>query len=112
MVQFDFLKMETNKNEIADNIVAGFGISACVAMIFNTILVWLKETIPAFNAWMKALTSHHWITQGVLVVAMFIFLGFVLNKMKIQLGVHLLIRLILISSIFSGLGIIGWFMIY
>lgn len=59
----------------------GFGISFFVTSIFNTLLVILKETQKeTVLVWMKNATSHHWITHGILVVAVFLILGFIFGK--------------------------------
>lgn len=91
---------------------AGFTLSAMVAMVFNTVLVWVKESNPGVNAYMKSLTGHHWITHGLAVVIMFLVPGFLFSKLRSVRnirGVTLTYMLILVV-ILSGLGILGFFL--
>ena len=104
------MKKETIQNH--DNNIAGFGIAASVAIVFNTLLVWAKETSPALSAWMKSLTSHHWISQGLFTVLIFLILGVVFSKSKLKLKTRTLNWTILLSSVVSALGIIIWYVFY
>ena len=72
--------MEQNQTNEVSPYTAGFGVSAAVAIVFNTVLTWVKETYDPPNAAMKALLGHHWITHGVAVVIVFLALGFFLSK--------------------------------
>ncbi len=95
---------DTNQN--VDSVTAGFVISASVAIIFNTLLVWAKESIPSLMAWMKSLTTHHWITQGLLVVGVFLILGAILSKIKIKVRTTMLTWALVLASAFGGIGIV------
>ncbi len=64
-----------------DKTTIGFGLSAAVASIFNTLLVIFKELTPPFKAGMAGALGHHWTTHGVMVIALFIVLGFVFSGM-------------------------------
>jgi hypothetical protein len=68
------------EEKTAWKLVPGFGISLLVVSLFNSALVMAKELNPALLAWMKALTGHHWITHGVLVLVSFFVLGLVLSR--------------------------------
>lgn len=98
--------------QYVDNHIAGFALSAAIAILFNTLLVWGKETYPALSSWMKALTSHHWISQGLLVVAVFLLLGFILSKSNLKFKTTTLTWVILTSSVVSAIGIIFWFILF
>lgn len=98
--------MEKDNNQYVDGITAGFGISASVAIIFNTILVCAKESIPSLMAWMKSLTTHHWITHGLFVIGLFLIFGAILSKMKVKVRVTALTWILLLSSALGGFGII------
>jgi pheromone shutdown protein TraB len=104
--------MKKDTVQYVDNNIAGFGIAASVAIVFNTLLVWAKETSPALTAWMKALTSHHWISQGLFTVLVFLILGVVFSKSKLKLKTSTLTWTILLSSVVSALGIIIWYVFY
>ncbi len=60
---------------------ASFGIALGLTSLVNALLVVIKEmNEDTVLAWMKAATGHHWVTQGILDVALFLILGLVLVK--------------------------------
>ena len=65
-------------NMTLDKTTIGFGLSAAVVSILNTLLVIFKELTPPFKNGMAQAMGHHWITHGAMVIALFIVLGFVL----------------------------------
>ncbi len=72
-------KSAAQTNEIS-RYTASFGLSLGITSLFNALLVILKETNEAtVLAWMKA-AGHHWVTQGVLDLIVFVALGFALVK--------------------------------
>lgn len=106
--------MEQNQTNEMSPYTAGFTLSAAVAIIFNTLLTWAKETYPELNTAMKSLLGHHWITHGVAVVLIFLVLGFLLSKMP---GVQkmrgtTLTTILIVSVVLSGLGIFGFFLFF
>lgn len=74
----------TKHERLVDDIgptTAAFGLSLAITSLFNAALVVLKETNEdTVLAWMKAATGHHWVTHGLLDLAVFILLGFALLK--------------------------------
>jgi hypothetical protein len=66
-------------NNTLDRTTLGFGISASVMSILNTLLVIFKELTPPFKKAMAAATGHHWTTHGVIVLGLFLALGFALT---------------------------------
>lgn len=66
------------------NYVAGFGLSYAVVALFSAILVVLKELIPAIKDLLVAFTGHHWGTHGILVIILFLVLGFVFANMELN----------------------------
>jgi len=66
-------------NTTLDKTTIGFGLSAAVVNILNMLLVIFKELTPSLMKAMAAATGHHWITHGVIVVGLFIILGFVFS---------------------------------
>lgn len=102
--------MEKDTNQNIDNTTIAFCISASVAIIFNTILVWLKQSNPSLMAWMNSLTTNHWITHGLFVIAVFLILGALLSKRKIKVLSSTLILILILSSTFGGLGIIFFYL--
>jgi hypothetical protein len=66
---------------ITDKATVGFGLSAAVVSILNTLLVIFKEMTPPFKAGMASAMGHHWTTHGVIVIGLFIVLGFIFSGM-------------------------------
>ncbi|HTZ39116.1 MAG TPA: hypothetical protein VMB77_03080 [Syntrophales bacterium] len=64
-----------------DKTTIGFGLSAAVMSILNALLVIFKELTPPFKAGMASAMGHHWTTHGVMVIVLFILLGFVFSGM-------------------------------
>ena len=65
-------------NSTLDKTTIGFGLSAAVMSILNTLLVIFKEMTPPFKKAMADAMGHHWTTHGVAVLGLFLVLGFVL----------------------------------
>jgi hypothetical protein len=61
-----------------DKTTIGFGLSAAIVSILNTLLVIFKELTPPFKKAMADAMGHHWTTHGVIVIGLFLVLGFVL----------------------------------
>ena len=95
-----------------DKVSAAFGQAAVITIIFNTLLAWVKDAYDPLNTFMASLTSHHWITHGLVDVAMFVGLGFlflsrgtVLNGMKLVVAVA-------VACIIGGGGLALWFVLF
>jgi len=93
-----------------------FGLSAAIVNIFNGLLVILKESNPdTLLAWMKAATSHHWITHGLIDLVLFVAIGFILSRTNGGKGpsvaANALIA-ILVLSVVVGYAIIAGFFLF
>jgi len=67
-------------NDTLDRATLGFGLSASVMSILNTLLVIIKELVPPLKKAMAAALGHHWTTHGVIVLCLFLVLGVVLAR--------------------------------
>jgi hypothetical protein len=90
----------------------GFTLSAALSSIVNTALVIIKEENPEILAYMKSLTTHHWITHGLFIVAFFFLAGFVISEVE---DTHLisgrtLSVILVVSVIGSSLALLGFFL--
>ncbi|MEI6076251.1 MAG: hypothetical protein WCS94_11790 [Verrucomicrobiota bacterium] len=92
-----------------------FGIALAVTSVANGLLVMAKEKNPAVLAAMKSLTGHHWITHSVIVVTLFLVLGWGLSKIQGGTGVKLhqdnLIRLLAGGVFLGALLIVGFYLL-
>ncbi|MBV1788093.1 hypothetical protein KQ940_08495 [Marinobacterium sp. D7] len=89
-----------------------FALSFAITSLLSALLVVLKEqNEDTVLAWMKAATGHHWITHGVLVVVVFILLGWLLAQTKLgsRLTGNGLSAVISGSVVLSGVVIAGYF---
>lgn len=92
---------------------ASFGLSLGITSLFNAILVILKETNETtLLAWMKAATGHHWITQGLLDLALFVVLGFALAGLGGKLGARpgIVLATVMGGTVLGTLIIAGFFL--
>ncbi|HLQ25054.1 MAG TPA: hypothetical protein VK138_04165 [Acidiferrobacterales bacterium] len=65
-----------------DKYTVSFGLSLVITSILSALLVIAKEKNQALMSWMQGLTGHHWITQGILVLVLFLVLGLLLANLK------------------------------
>ncbi len=94
-----------------------FGVSFAIVSVFSALLVILKETHEeTVLAWMKAATGHHWVTQGVLDLILFVVLGWALSRLHNGQGMRVsangLISLIVGSVVVSGVLIVGFYLLH
>lgn len=103
------------ENAVPGKYTASFGVSFAATSLLSALLVVLKETSKdTVLAWMKAATGHHWITHGVIVLAVFLVLGFVLAATRggdgVRVGANGLIAAVVGSTVLSGLIVGGFFL--
>lgn len=65
-------------NNTLEKTTIGFGLAAAVVSILNVLLLIVKETTPPLKKSMEAALGHHWTTHGVIVIGLFLVLGFIL----------------------------------
>ena len=91
-----------------------FGLSFGITSFLSALLVILKETNEnTVLAWMKTATLHHWVTHGLINLAIFVVLGFVLLKPNNGNGVKISSNALAIciagSVVISGILIAGFY---
>ncbi len=90
---------------------AAFGLAAAIAIVFNTLLAWIKDAYDPLNSFMASLTGHHWITHGLADLAVFVVLGavFMNTGTAERMSPENLVRLLVGAVVVAGLGLAGWF---
>ncbi len=88
---------------------SGFGVSYAITSILNALLVIWKESSEAVHDALAAVTGHHWVTHGLLVVIVFLVLGFVLSRRGISMSGNALVITIVGATVVSGLIVAGYF---
>ena len=101
---------ESNQAVGLSHTASAYGIGAAVAILFNTILAWLKDSYDSLNTAMAHTLGHHWTTHGVVVVAVFVLVGYVLSRRPGDLlSGDAPIYALVISVAAAGLGLLAWF---
>ena len=107
-----FAASNTGETISADRLAAAFGWAAVVAVVFNTVLAFVKDTYDPLNSLMKAMTGHHWITHGLADVVVFLVVGWLLLARGTNapgLSKSTVIGVV-VSAIIAGAGLASWFL--
>jgi hypothetical protein len=96
---------------VIDGAAAAFGVSAAIAIVFNTLLAWVKDAYDPLNSFMASLSGHHWTTHGLADIAVFVIVGFVLMKRGITMDGTKLAALVAGAVIVGGGGLALWFLV-
>ncbi len=86
-----------------------FGVSYAITSVFSALLVVLKESNETVFNGLVAITGHHWVTQGLLNVVVFVALGLVLRSRDMTMTGNALVATVIGATILSGLIIAGFF---
>jgi len=99
------------ENQARDKYSVGFGVSFLITSIFNGLLVVAKESYAPLKAWMKSLSGHHWITHGIVVIVLFIVLGYILSKAGLEKKTEAdkTSWLVIAGTVLGGMIIVGFF---
>jgi len=92
---------------------SAFGLAAAVAVLFNTLLAWVKDAYEPLNTAMAHLTGHHWITHGLVDLVVFFGLGVVFLNAGVGARMTpnaVTVRLIG-AVVIAGLGLVAWFVV-
>jgi len=105
---------DTTQRDIAVSpTMFGFGTSAAITIVFNTLLAWVKDAFDPLNTFMGQLTGNHWITHGLMDTALFFVLGAVLTWARHGRpgdGIRL-VAMLLVATVVAGAGLGLWFLI-
>jgi hypothetical protein len=90
---------------------SAYGAGAAAAILFNTLLAWVKDSSDALNTAMAHTLGHHWTTHGVAVVLVFLVVGFLLARRQGDVfSGYSAIYALVGSVVAAGLGLLGWFL--
>ena len=90
---------------------AGFGLAAAIAILFNTVLAWVKDAYEPLNTAMAHLTGHHWRTHGIFDLIVFFGLGILFTSSGYSSQGNRMAALIAGSVIVAGGGLALWFVL-
>lgn len=94
-----------------DGAAAAFGMSATIAILFNTLLAWVKDAYDPLNSFMASLTGHHWRTHGIVDVVVFVALGYLFMHRAFRMNGMKLAALLAAAVIAGGGGLALWFVL-
>jgi protein-S-isoprenylcysteine O-methyltransferase Ste14 len=89
-------------DQLTNKYARGFGISLIIMMLFNAVLTVTKEAYEPLIKGMAAISGHHWITHGIIVVVLFFILGFVFSGAQTEKSSWASARRVTICAILSA----------
>jgi hypothetical protein len=94
-----------------------FGLSFAITSVISAFLVIIKESSEeGVLALMKAITGHHWVTQGLFNLILFVVLGWALSRANkgqgIKMSANSLVSSIVGAVIISGVLISGFYLLH
>jgi hypothetical protein len=100
-----------NKTNV-DKYFVGFGLSLVVTILLNAVILLFKEISTNVMNAMKAALGHHWTTHGVILIVVFVVLGFILSnvKLKTKWDSQRMLKYIIWAVIISTAIIAGFFL--
>ena len=99
----------TDQEATLDQASTAFGLSAAITIVFNTLLAWVKDAYDPLNSFMASLTGHHWITQGLADVILFVLLGWLFMSRGVRVGGTVLVVAVAAAVMVGGGGLAAWF---
>jgi len=67
-------------DQLTNKYTRGFGVSLITVMLVNAVLTVVKESYEPIIKGMAAISGHHWITHGIVVILLFFILGFLFSS--------------------------------
>jgi hypothetical protein len=101
------------ENNPVSKYTIAFGLALAISSVVNALLVVAKEKSTVVQALMRRMTGSHWITHVVIVLILFVAIGFLSASVKsgqgIKMPVNRLIKAIIAGVFVAGLIIIGFY---
>jgi hypothetical protein len=96
-----------------DRAAAAFGLAAAIAILFNTVLAWVKDVYDPLNRFMASLTGHHWTTHGLADLVVFAALGVIFLNTGVvdRISPNRLVALLVGAVILAVVGLAAWFVL-
>ncbi len=99
----------TTENSALSKSTISFGLALALASVINGLLVVAKEKSPTVMTGLQKMSSHHWLSHAIIVVALFVMFGWIFNNKGI--AASRLIRLLVSGVVLGGLIIVGFYLI-
>jgi hypothetical protein len=104
-------RIDANQGQTLSGAPAAFTLAAGIAIVFNTLLAWVKDSSPAVNSFMASLTGHHWRRHGLVDLILFFALGFFFMARRVAISGNALAAWIAAAVIVGDGGLALWFML-
>jgi len=86
-----------------NRVSVGFGIAAAISILFNTLLMILKEEFKSIHHFLVVVSGNHWVTHGIFDVVLFVGLGLLLSK---KTNYQNVVNLLIVATVIATLCII------
>ncbi len=91
-----------------------FGLSLALASVIDALLVVAKEKNPTVLMGLQRMTGHHWVSHGVIIIALFTAFGWIFAQANggrgIRITVSRLRRLLVSGVVIGGVIILGFYL--
>ena len=106
--------MNTDTNARLGRSSAGFGLSAAIVALFNTILACVKDAYHPLNLLMNKIAGHNWTTQGLADVILFFALGLLFSQTGLAEKIlpRKLISVLVACVLIAGGGLFAWYALF
>ena len=103
------------ENTSLSRYTVSFGLSLALCSVANAVLVVVKEKSPAVMAFLQKILGHHWASQSVLIIALFLLLGWGLARLNSRHGPQLAagktLSLATAGVVLGGIIIMGFYLL-
>lgn len=103
------------ENNIVSKYTISFGCSLTVSAVVNALLVVVKEKSPAVQAGLKKIAGHHWTGHSLVIIVLFLFLGWLLARFNQGRGpafsANFVAKAVLAGVVAGTLIIIGFYLV-
>jgi hypothetical protein len=94
---------------------SGFGLSLIIMLLFNALLVVIKESSKPLMKGMAAVSGHHWTTHGIVLIVLFVVLGIIFSKIQPQekpwLDAKGIMKGVIAATVIGYVVIVGFYLI-
>ena len=91
---------------------SGFALSAAVVVLFNTLLACVKDADAPLKNFMRSLTGHDWITQGLADLILFVLLGLLFLKLRVAMDGTRLIAVLVGAVAIASVALGTWYALF
>jgi hypothetical protein len=93
---------------------AGYSASAAITLVFNAVLTIVKDASVPLHDFMQKLMGHHWTTHGVVILVVFLVLGWLLSRSEAvaKMSDTALIGAVVVGALINGGAIALWFLFF